>query len=105
MVCRSCGAVQLADTVNPALIYPKYTYTTSISKGLDDHFDHYAASVLERIASPKSHPFVMDIGSNDGTLLKAFTRRGCNVVGVDPAKKIAAAARKPATVSAGRPCR
>lgn len=88
LICRGCRAVQLADTVNPELIYPDYIYTTSISKGLHEHFDRYAASVLERV-QPTRNLFVIDIGSNDGTLLKAFKKRGCLVAGVDPAEKIA----------------
>ncbi len=100
LTCRGCGAVQLADTVDPALIYTDYIYTTSISRGLDKHFDAYAASVLERlkpdmkrmrgfISQVPAPPLVVDIGSNDGTLLRAFKRRGCEVLGVDPAQKIA----------------
>ncbi len=102
--CRGCGAVQLADTVDPKLIYTDYIYTTSISPGLDVHFDRYAGSVLERVnpnmkrmrgfIGPQvpAPPFVVDIGSNDGTLLKAFQRRGCDVLGIDPAQSIATAA-------------
>jgi SAM-dependent methyltransferase len=93
MTCRSCGAVQLADTVNPAAIYTDYIYTTSISPGLDEHFDRYAESVLERV-KPKRGAFVVDIGSNDGTLLKAFDKRGCFVAGVEPAERIAELARE-----------
>lgn len=93
MSCRACSAVQLADTVNPALIYTDYIYTTSISPGLHDHFDRYAGSVLDRL-KPKPGASVVDIGSNDGTLLQAFQRRGCQVLGVDPAQAIAAQARE-----------
>ncbi len=88
MVCQTCGAVQLADTLDPALIYPDYLYTTSVSKGLPEHFDHYAADVLERLKLPEKS-FVIDIGSNDGTLLKAFQRKGHRALGIDPAKAIA----------------
>jgi len=88
MACRSCGAVQLADTVDPADIYTDYIYTTSISPGLEQHYNTYAESVLERL-TPKTGAVVVDIGSNDGTLLRAFQRRGCFVFGVDPARAIA----------------
>lgn len=91
MACRSCGAVQLADTVNPEAIYTDYIYTTSISPGLDAHFDRYAASVLGRV-KPADGSLVVDIGSNDGTLLKAFKRHGQRVLGIDPAASIAQAA-------------
>jgi SAM-dependent methyltransferase len=88
MMCRGCGAVQLADTVDPALIYTNYLYTTSVSKGLDKHFEDYADSVMARV-QPHTGALVVDIGSNDGTLLKAFQRRDCRVVGIDPAKAVA----------------
>jgi SAM-dependent methyltransferase len=88
MACRGCGAVQLADTVDPKLIYTDYIYTTSISPGLDAHFDRYAASVLDRV-QPAYGALVVDIGSNDGTLLKAFKARGLEVLGQDPAESIA----------------
>lgn len=92
MRCRSCGAVQLADTVDPALIYTNYIYTTSISPGLDQHFDRYASDVIDRVGLKKGAS-VVDIGSNDGTLLNAFQRRGCRVLGVDPAETISQKAR------------
>jgi SAM-dependent methyltransferase len=87
LTCKACGAVQLADTVDPKLIYPDtYLYTTSVSKGLDKHFDAYANDVLARTG--KATPFVVDIGCNDGTLLKAFKLRGCEVLGVEPSLAI-----------------
>ncbi len=92
MACRACGAVQLADTVDPADIYTDYIYTTSISPGLEQHYNTYAQSVMERI-QPRADALVVDIGSNDGTLLRAFQRHGCRVQGVDPAAQIAEHAR------------
>jgi SAM-dependent methyltransferase len=91
MICRACGAVQLADTVDPKLIYPEYLYTTSVSRGLDEHFRAYADSVLDRV-KPLGNTLVLDIGSNDGTLLRQFATYGCCVLGVDPAAAIAAQA-------------
>jgi len=92
MVCQSCGAVQLADTVDPKLIYPEYLYTTSVSKGLTKHFNKYATDVLSRLTYTEKRG-VVDIGSNDGTLLRAFQRCGCAVLGIDPAAAIAERAR------------
>lgn len=91
LCCRSCGAVQLADTVDPALIYTNYLYTTSVSKGLQEHYATYAREVMTRIV-PKDGALVFDIGSNDGTLLRHFQVYGCRVMGIDPARMIAAQA-------------
>jgi SAM-dependent methyltransferase len=91
VMCGQCGLAQLPDVVDPELLYRNYIYNTSISLGLVRHFDQYAAAVLERVpVNPQS--LVIDIGSNDGTLLRAFKDRGMRVLGVDPARDVARAA-------------
>ena len=80
--------MQLADTLNPELIYPEYIYITSISPGLVAHFAKYADHIIKRIR-PRTGAWVVDIGSNDGTLLRHFKKRGMSVRGIDPAESIA----------------
>lgn len=92
LMCRGCGAVQLADIVDPMLIYPEYLYLTSLSRPLCDHFVRYAHSAIQRL-KPPAHSLVMDIGSNDGTLLQQFQLEGYRVLGIDPAAAIAERAR------------
>ena len=84
MMCGGCALVQLPDVVDPELLYRDYIYNTSISLGLVQHFDRYAGAVLDRVAPPQGS-LVVDIGSNDGTLLKGFKSRGMRVLGIDPA--------------------
>ncbi|MEO5961210.1 MAG: hypothetical protein ABIR80_19045, partial [Opitutaceae bacterium] len=87
-LCADCGHAQLSALVDPAEIYANYLYTTSVSLGLADHFKNYADTVCRRLAlAPGS--LVIDIGSNDGTLLRAFKAKGMKVLGVDPARDIA----------------
>ena len=88
VICRRCGHAQLAYTVNPDLLYGHYVYVSSISLGLAEHFRSYADDVLARIR-PATESLVVDIGSNDGSLLRAFKERGMRVLGVDPAEDIA----------------
>ncbi|MDP1571579.1 MAG: class I SAM-dependent methyltransferase [Vicinamibacterales bacterium] len=84
-ICLDCALVQLPDVVNPELLYREYIYNTSISLGLSEHFDRYAARLADWTgAAPGS--LVLDIGSNDGTLLRSFKARGFAVLGVDPAR-------------------
>ncbi|MFM8468994.1 MAG: methyltransferase domain-containing protein, partial [Limisphaerales bacterium] len=90
-LCRDCGFAQLIDVVQPQHIYLDYIYETVSSLGLVEHFDNYAAEVLGRI-KPSSGALVIDVGSNDGTLLKSYQKRGMKVLGVDPAREIAARA-------------
>ena len=57
------------------------------------HFESYANSIVENY-TPIKNSLVLDIGSNDGTLLKFFKNKGLRVLGVDPAEEIANNATK-----------
>ena len=87
-MCLKCGHVQLLDIVEPNFLYSDYTYSSGTSKGLVDHFESYANSIIRNF-KPDKNSLVVDIGSNDGTLLKFFKKYGLNVLGVDPADEIA----------------
>jgi len=86
-MCRSCGLTQLADVVDPKVLYCGYVYLTSISLGLVGHYRQYVADVLDRIRPPENS-LVVDIGSNDGSLLKEFQDKGMRVLGIDPGRDI-----------------
>lgn len=88
--CKKCGTVQLTETVSPDYLFSHYVWVTGTSKGAND----YSRLFCERLAS-RSHSgklFVVEVASNDGTFLKAFQKRGDKVLGIDPAKNIAAMA-------------
>ncbi|MBN1817474.1 MAG: class I SAM-dependent methyltransferase [Sedimentisphaerales bacterium] len=87
-LCRDCGYVHLPYVVNPETIYRNYIYVTTSSMGLANHFARYAASVLNRCRL-KDGSLIIDLGSNDGTLLGFFQKAGFRVLGVDPAREIA----------------
>jgi len=70
------------------LLFRSYTYSTASSLGLVEHFSKYAADMLERF-QPERGSLMLDIGSNDGSLLRAFRERGMRVLGIDPAVEIA----------------
>jgi SAM-dependent methyltransferase len=89
--CKSCSHVQLPVVVNPERLFRNYVYVSGTSKSFVQHFERYADDMMTMIP-PGS--FVVDVGSNDGTLLKAFKARGCTVLGVDPARDIAAQASR-----------
>jgi SAM-dependent methyltransferase len=84
-LCGGCGLAQLVEMVDPEVLYVEYPYLTSISLGLPEHFRHYAQDVLGQIQPPRG-ALVVDIGSNDGSLLKAFGDLGMRVLGIDPAR-------------------
>jgi len=91
--CADCGHVQLTDVVDARRLFDEhYTYRSGQTRGIVDHFAAYAAEAWERWGLAPGD-LVVEIGSNDGTLLGNFQQRGARVVGVDPAATIAAEAR------------
>jgi SAM-dependent methyltransferase len=81
--CKSCGLVQSLDVVDRDELF--HSFLTAYS--LKDHFREFADEVLQRFV--KKGDFVVEIGSNDGTLLKYFVDAGVKVLGFEPVKKIA----------------
>jgi SAM-dependent methyltransferase len=88
LLCDACGHLQIAAIVDPQRLFGNYVYVTGTSEVTVGHFQHYAAHIVDRF-----HPAtVLEIGSNDGTMLKAFQKLGVTVTGVDPATALAAKA-------------
>lgn len=92
--CRDCTHVQLLDVVDPRLLFEHYVYVSGTSPSFVRHFDEYSDFVAKLTGLPRG-ALVVDIGSNDGTLLRAFeSRHGARVLGIDPARNLAEAATK-----------
>ena len=89
-VCRSCKLVQLLDVVDKKHLFSSYVYFFSAMPAASSHFGAYAEDVVKRFIKNPEKDLIVEIGSNDGLLLKLFQNKGCkNVLGVDPAKNIA----------------
>ena len=78
--CNSCYHVQLLDVVDPDILFSEYVYLSGTSPKFVDHFRRYASEVISRF-SPEPKSLVLDIGSNDGTLLSFFKNSGLSVLG------------------------
>ena len=85
--CNDCGHLQLLDVVDPSVLYAHYVYVSGTSPVFVRHFKDYAGYVIENF-QPAPAGLVVDIGSNDGTLLRFFKEAGRRVLGVDPAQEI-----------------
>ena len=85
--CNGCGHLQLLDIVDPAVLYEHYVYVSGTSPVFVNHFKDYADYVVDTF-QPEPGGLVVDIGSNDGTLLRFFKDRGRRVLGIDPAQEI-----------------
>jgi hypothetical protein len=93
VLCWACGHVQLREIVSPNRLFSNYVYVSGTSTSFVRHFKNYARVCSERF-DPKKHDLIVDIGSNDGTLLHAWQRLGAeNTLGIEPARKIAETAR------------
>ena len=90
-LCEDCGQVQLRDVVSPDLLYPAFPYVTSVSVGLPEHFRKFAEELISQ-HQLVTGSLVVEIGSNEGPMLRAFQDRGCRVLGIEPATEIAHAA-------------
>jgi hypothetical protein len=88
VLCPDCSLVQLADTVDPKILYSHYAYVTSTSKTMDTHLNKMMTHLLStgRLGSGSK---VLEIASNTGVFLKKFKEQGCDVLGVEPAENIA----------------
>jgi len=82
--CRKCELVQLGLAVDPVIIFPpEYPYTSGMTKLLRDNFaELYSES--SAMLKLKADDLVIDIGSNDGTLLSNFKTGGHRVLGIEP---------------------
>ena len=90
--CINCKHVQLIDVIEPGFLWSDFTFETGRDPRLIQHFEKYASKVIE-ISKIAPDDLIVDVGSNDGTLLKSFKDRGFSrVLGIDPASEIVQAA-------------
>lgn len=85
--CNNCSLMQLKYVVNPEIMFKNYLYIPSASKTRLEHFRQMALQVIS-VAKLKKGSLVVDVGSNDGSLLVSFKNLGMNVLGVDPAENL-----------------
>src|ERR1017187_5909929 len=82
--CRNCDLVQLGLAVDPVIIFPpEYPYTSGTTKLLRDNFADLQRESAAMLGLTDKD-LVVDIGSNDGTLLSNFQNGGHRVLGIEP---------------------
>ena len=77
LICSNCHAGQLSTILSRDEMFQDYYYLSSVNPELVDHFDDLALKL-------KSSGFVLDIGSNDGVLLRPLSKLGVKCLGIDP---------------------
>lgn len=82
--CLKCKFIQLSNIIDQKKVYGEYLYVTKTSVGLQTHFYNLGKKLIKKkIINQNSK--ILEIGSNDGTLLEFFYKKCSLIVGVDPA--------------------
>jgi hypothetical protein len=86
--CKKCDLLQLSHSAPQEIMYKKfYWYRSSVTKLMRDALKNVFKSSI-KFAKLKNNDFVLDIGANDGTLLKYFKEKKINTIGCEPAKNL-----------------
>ena len=93
-LCHDCALVQLMQTVSPSEMYDeRYCYLSSSSEAYVAHARTSAERLIEQ-RGLDGNSYVVEIGCNDGYMLKSFQARGVATLGIEPAPIPAAEARR-----------
>ena len=83
VLCKNCGLSQLSIIPNVKFIFSKYDYLSSSSKALSHHYKELVETLLKNY-NILSTDTVLDIGCNDGVLLKHYPKNFNNIIGIEP---------------------
>jgi hypothetical protein len=90
-ICKDCGLGQLPEAVNSARLFEDYRYRSSVSSSFLKHGRDFVEEILEEYTF-ETTDYVLELASNDGYLLNFFRKKGIRVLGIEPARNIAAIA-------------
>ena len=88
-----CGLLQLRHTVSPKKMYSNYWYRSGVNQTMVSELTNIAQTA-ETVVSLSTGDIALDIGCNDGTLLRAYETRGASLVGFEPARNLIPYARE-----------
>ncbi len=89
LACEHCWLVQTEDYARPEELFREdYAYFSSSSETWREHAVRYVSAISQRL-SLGSESFVIEVGSNDGYLLRHFLSAGINCLGIEPTKSTA----------------
>jgi hypothetical protein len=91
--CENCSLVQLLDVIDPEVLFRDYIYVTGTSETMAAHNQKYAQTVVD-LQQLTADDLVVEVASNDGSLLHYFKQGGVKTLGVEPARNIAEMARQ-----------
>ena len=87
--CSNCYNIQISEVVDPKFLWSNYTYLSGQTKSIKKHFLYFYNNLLKKsFFKYKINDLIIDIGSNDGSLLQNFKSNKFRVLGIDPALNI-----------------
>lgn len=93
--CETCTMFQIVEQPAPEkMFHENYAFFSSTSSYMQAHFRRFADLVQDRVLAGRNDPFVVELGSNDGIMLRHFQQRGQRHLGVEPSSNVAEIARK-----------
>ncbi len=93
VMCNSCGLLQLDELVPASDIFSTYHYVTGASAPLVKELSDLSNTLIKTYKLTSLHQ-VLDIGSNDGTLLSFFHAKGIKSIGIEPSRALATISKK-----------
>ncbi len=90
--CRDCALAQLVDVIDPVVLFGHYLYMTGMSSTMDVHNVGYARAIVDA-GGLGPDDLVVEVASNDGSLLLRLAELGVRTLGVEPAANLAEVAR------------
>jgi len=95
LFCPSCKMFQLAEQPDPKLMFhDHYAFFSSTSKKMAEHFEKMATSYKREFINDSTDAFVVELGSNDGIMLRHFAKDGIKHLGIEPSSNVADVARQ-----------
>jgi len=93
--CESCGTFQLVNQPDAEkMFHENYAFFSSLSKHMQIHFKSFADMVIDRVMKDRNDPFIVELGSNDGIMLKNYKEAGYRHLGIEPSSNVADVARE-----------
>jgi SAM-dependent methyltransferase len=86
-VCLDCSLVQILNVIRAEDLFTDYRYLSSVTATLSRHFQDYAEFLCDTVLSDRAG-LVVEIGCNDGVLLRPLKELGIRAVGVDAAENV-----------------
>ncbi len=83
--CSTCKHVQIIESVKPEYMWSKYTYLSSQTRGIVNHFFKFSNKIKKNFEVKDQ--FIIDIGGNDGSLLTNF-KECSNRLNIEPSKNV-----------------